>query len=100
MVGMTAWIYIIKSILKSNTTTSQIRTKLLSGCLLSEKKLSGAYQVDPEKVWNELIMKDHTCIENLRKLEIENVISLISYYEEAQYQKMRKTFPRNHHKKG
>ena len=100
MISLTAWIYIIKTLLNSKLTRNRIREIILDKCLYSRKKVYGAYQVDPQKVWSYLIITDKSCYPKMEKLHIDSVYDIISYYEETEYKKMRYTYPRKHHKKG
>ena len=98
--SMTAWIYIIKNILNANMSKYSIRKKILEECLDVPYKLWGMYQVNPNKIWTEIIMKDSGCQRGLERLKIDNVFTLMSYYEELEYQGMRVTYPHSHHRKG
>ncbi len=100
MFGLTAWIYIIKTILKSKSTKNEIRTKILTTCLCQRKKMLGAYQVNYDKVWNNIILKDKNCLNTLQELKIDNVDKLMCYYEEMKHKFVRYTYPRKHRKYG
>lgn len=100
MLSLTKWIYIIKNLLESNLSNNKIREIILERCLLSKRKFLGSYQVNSQKIWDYIISKDKKCCMKLDKLNIKNVTELISYYEEIEYKKMRRTYPKNHHKRG
>lgn len=100
MLSMTKWIYVIKDLLKSKRTRSEIRGEILDKCLRSSQKNNGAYQVDDSKVWNYMIMRDEDCKKRLEELHIRDVFGVYSYYEEIEYKKMRATYPKKRRKKG
>ena len=56
--------------------------------------------VDDQKIWNVVVLNDLECQKRLKELKITDFITFQSYYEEAKYQKARRTFPQNRHKKG
>ena len=47
-------------------------------CLVTQKKLYGAYQIDGKKVWDVLIKDDPNCQNTLKEKRINDVISLES----------------------
>ena len=54
-------------------------------CLITQKKLYGAYQIDGKKVWDVLIKDDPNCQNTLKEKRISDVISLESKIEEMKY---------------
>ena len=85
MITMTAWIYIIKTILKSTSTKGVLRNKIITTCLYQKNNEFGAYQVNHEKVWENIILKDKNCLNTLEELKIDNVYKLMNYYREIEY---------------
>lgn len=100
MLPLTKWQYVVKSLLKSELTRSEIRTAILTSCLLSPHKFNGAYQVDGQKVFDLIICKDANCRKTLDKLHISDLFGVLSYYEEITYKNMRATYPSRHRKRG
>ena len=100
MITMTAWIYIIKTILKSTSTKGVLRNKIITTCLYQKNKVFGAYQVNHEKVWENVILKDKNCLNTLEELKIDNVYKLMNYYREIEYKMFRHSYPRNRRKYG
>lgn len=98
MISMTTWINIIKRF-GSKKTKDEIRTIINDNCLLSNKKRDGCYLVDDEKVWKLLVEKDPLCLKGVAERRIQKVADVESWLSETGYQQMRKTFPRNHHRK-
>jgi len=88
MITLTAWTYIIKTILKSKQSQKTISSNIKSKCLLSESKFFGAYQVDNNAVWENIVLKDEECKIELKNLNIHDVINLESLYHEREYHKM------------
>ena len=97
---MTKWTYIIKTLLKSEMQQKTVRDAIISNCLLSPKKICGAYQVDDTKVWEYIISKDNGCKKKMKELRISNLFGVYSYYAEISYKQMRSTYPRKRRKKG
>lgn len=54
-------------------------------CLITQKKLYGAYQIDGKKVWDVLIKDDPNCQNTLKEKRINDVISLESKIEKMKY---------------
>ena len=100
MLSMTTWIYVIKTLLKSEMRQQDIRHIIMNKCLFSQKKINGAYQVDDNKVWANIVLKDNGCKKKMEELNIVDVYGIYGYYEEICYKRMRGTFPRKYHKKG
>jgi hypothetical protein len=100
MISMTAWIYIIKTMLKSKSKKDEIRTKIITTCLSSKRRIDGAYQVNYDKVWENIIMKDENCLNALEELKIYSVDKLMNYYMEMKYKFEKYTYPRKHRKYG
>lgn len=100
MLSMTTWIYVIKTLLKSEMKRNDIRNTIINKCLYSSKKFNGAYQVDGQKVWEHIIIEDYGCKKKIEELHISSVLGVYSYYEEISYKNMRATYPRNRRKRG
>lgn len=100
MLSLTTWIWIIKTVLHSNLSKSRLRAIILEKCLLSQKKFHGAYRVDSQKIWDIVISNDENCCTKMKELNINSLSGLLSYYDEIQYKKMRRTYPRNRHRRG
>lgn len=54
-------------------------------CLITKKKLYGAYQIDGRKVWDVLIKDDPNCQNVLKEKRINDSIALESKIEEMKY---------------
>ena len=54
-------------------------------CLIIQKKLYGAYQIDGRKVWDVLIKDDSNCQNVLKEKRINDAIALESKIEEMKY---------------
>lgn len=80
MISMTTWAHIITYHLESKQTKSAISKAIKKSCLLGPKKIFNTYQVDPLKVWENIIIHDSDCTRRLRDLKINNVLELESYY--------------------
>lgn len=97
---LTSWVEFIKDILRSNKTKTKIRTQILNTCLYSPEKFLGAYQVNPELVWERIIIPDESCTKHREELKLRSAYDAMAYYEELLYKRMRATYPKKHHKKG
>lgn len=100
MYNLTGWLYIIKTLLKSRQSKQVLRAALLDNCLAAPRKVYGAYQIDPDKVWGFVISKDHDVQMTMEKLNLSDIYKIMAYYEEIQYKHMRSTYPSKKHKTG
>lgn len=98
MISMTMWVNIIKKF-GSRKTRAEIRKIIIDNCLLSNKKVDGCYLVDDDKVWKLLVEKDIRCMKGAKERRLQNPTDVQAWLLEIGYQQMRKTFPRNHHRK-
>ena len=88
MLTLTKWTYIIKVVLKSRRSKQCICDEIKSKCLVANRKVLGAYIVDNESVWENIVIKDFNCVRELEKISIKDWIGLESLYEEREYHKM------------
>lgn len=93
MLSLTNWVYVIKTLLRSELTASEIREAILNDCLFTSDLFWGEYQVDGEKVYKMIICKDANCRKRCEELRISNVFEVLSYYEQVKYKQMRGTYP-------
>jgi len=100
MLNLSNWIYILKRLLKSSLDEKELREIILSKCLVTPRRVFGAYIVDEKKVWENIIASDCKVLAKMEELKIHEVYGAISYFQEIQYKNMRATYPRKHHKKG
>ena len=100
MLNLSNWIYILKRLLKSSKDEKELREIIVSSCLATPRRVFGAYIVDENKVWENIIVNDSTLSEKLVELRITDVYGTISYFNEIQYKNMRSTYPKRYHKKG
>lgn len=100
MLNLSNWIYILKRLLKSSKDENKLREIIVSSCLATPRRVFGAYIVDENKVWENIIASDRRVLEKMEELRIHDVYGAISYYQEIQYKNMRATYPRRWHKKG
>ena len=100
MLNLSNWIYILKRLLKSSLDEKELREIILSKCLVTPRRVFGAYIVDEKKVWENIIASDCKVLAKMEELKIHEVYGAISYFQEIQYKNMRATFPRRYHKKG
>lgn len=98
--GLAGWIDVIKNSLHSKLPEKELRKKILADCLVVPYIRFGSYQVDPRKIWENIVSKDQTCAQRLKDLKIDSYIRLLEHCDERDYRRMRDTFPKNHHKKG
>ena len=100
MLSMTTWLYVIKTLLKSDMKQTDIRNTIIGKCLYSQYKVRGVYQVDGQKVWDNIISKDSGCLEKMEELNIHDLFGVYGYYEEISYKHMRATYPKKRRRKG
>ena len=100
VVNLTGWLYILKRVLKSKTPKKILREMILDNCLVTPEKVFGAYCVNSDDVWNNIVLKDKDMLSRLEELKFSRVEDLIAYYEEIQYKHMRATYPKRRHTKG
>lgn len=100
MLNLSNWIYILKRLLKSSKDEKELREIIVSSCLATPHRVFGAYIVDENKVWENIIVSDCKVLAKMEELKIHEVYGAISYFQEIQYKNMRATYPRKHHKKG
>ena len=95
------WIFIICNYLRSTSTQAAVKNKIRAFCLMNIENYYGqCVPVDDQKIWKLVVLNDPACKKRLQELKITDFISFQSHYEEAKYRQMRRTFPRNKHKKG
>ncbi len=100
MLNLSNWIYILKRLLKSSKDEKELREIIISSCLTTPRRVFGAYIVDENKVWKNIIATDHKVLARMEEMKIKDVYGAISYFQEIQYKNMRATYPKRHRKKG
>ena len=78
----------------------ELREIIVSECLVTPRRIFGAYCVDENKVWENIIVQDRKATDKMKELRITDVYGAISYFQEIQYKNMRATYPKRYHKKG
>ena len=69
----------------SKRNRSDIKNIIKAECLLSAKKVHGAYQIDGRKVWEVLIQADASCHKVIREKNIKDHMDLESIIEQKKY---------------
>ena len=68
---MSNWIYTLKTILKCKRFTSnRMREIILEECLVCKQPVFGAYVVDGQKVWENVVVHDFEVMKRLRCMNI------------------------------
>ena len=99
MLTMSDWIFVLKN-LGCRRTKAEIRRLIIEQCLTSKERIYGVYQVDSNKVWHYFVENDPICLKEATDKRIADSLDIESWLESIKYQRIRKTYPRNHHKKG
>lgn len=97
MISMTKWLYILKHYLKCDIPQNELRNTIINEC--THGKICNAYNVDNDLIWENIIIKNKKCKEQLQELRLKDIIDVESYYEEQEYHKMwlayRQTYRKN-----
>lgn len=91
MLSMTKWANIIVKNLNYPSSVKSISEQIKRECLLTTKKINGAYQIDHDKVWNTIILSSPECVKRLDELQIDDVLEMESWQYEREYQMMHRS---------
>jgi len=87
---MSNWIYTLKTILKCKRFTSnRMREIILEECLVCKQPVFGAYVVDGQKVWENVVVHDLEVMKRLRCMNIYDHIGMEGLCYSVLEQKMR-----------
>ena len=93
------WVMIIKDCFNCKKSKYAIGKEIKTTCLDCDNKISGVYKVNNDLVWRNILVKDNDCLFAMKQRKIKDIIGLLSWFEEYQYQCMRATYGRAHTRK-